>query len=59
MRIVTLTCPDCSTIVAANVLEDHRVMKCPGLGCEAVLRFSDLPEADREHVLEHRERYRL
>jgi hypothetical protein len=34
-------------------------MKCPGLGCEAVLRFEDLPEADREHFLENRDRYRI
>lgn len=59
MRIVTLTCPDCDTIVAANELEEHRVIKCPGLGCEAVLRFEDLPEDDRQHVLDHRERYRM
>ena len=59
MRIVTLTCSECGTIVAANELEDHRVMKCPGLGCEAVLRFDDLPDDDRAHVLEHRELYRM
>lgn len=59
MHIVTLTCPDCGTIVAANELEDHRVMKCPGLDCETVLRFEDLPEADRAHVIEHRDRYRM
>lgn len=59
MRIPTLTCDRCGTIVAANELEDRRVMKCPGLDCEAELRFDDLPEADREHVLEHREQYRI
>lgn len=59
MRIVTLTCPDCGTIVAANELEKRRVMTCPGLDCGAVLRFEDLPEAEREHVLEHRDQYRM
>lgn len=59
MRVITRTCPDCGTIVAANELESHRVMKCPGLDCEAVRRFDDLDEDDREHVLENRERYRL
>lgn len=59
MRIITLPCPDCGTIVAGNVLEDHREMKCPGLGCEAVLRFSDLDEEDREHFLSNREKYRM
>lgn len=59
MRIITHTCPACGTVVAANELESNRVMKCPGLGCEEVLRFDDLPEEAREHFLEHRERYRI
>ena len=59
MRIITHTCPDCGTVVAANELEESRVMKCPGLGCNTVLRFDDLPEADREHFLEHRELYQI
>jgi hypothetical protein len=58
MRVVTHTCPDCGTVVAANELERRRVLKCPGLDCETVLRFADLDESDREHVLEHREQYR-
>lgn len=59
MRIITLSCPDCGTVVAANELEDNRVMKCPGLGCQAVLRFEDLSEADREHFLENRDQYQM
>jgi predicted RNA-binding Zn-ribbon protein involved in translation (DUF1610 family) len=59
MRIVTHTCPACGTVVAANELESNRVMKCPGLGCQAILRFDDLPEDAREHVLEHRDRYQI
>lgn len=59
MRIITHTCPDCGTVVAANELEEHRVMKCPGLGCETVIRFEDLPDEPREFFLEHREQYRL
>lgn len=59
MRIITHTCPNCGTVVAGNVLEDNREMKCPGLDCEHVLRFSDLPEGERKHMLEHRDRYRL
>jgi hypothetical protein len=45
--------------VAGNVLEDRREVKCPGLGCKEVLRFSDLEEADREHILANREQYRI
>jgi hypothetical protein len=59
MRIITHTCLACGTIVAANELEDNRVMKCPGLGCEEVLRFTDLPEGARNHFLEHTEQYRI
>jgi len=59
MRIITHTCPGCGTVVAANELKSSRVMKCPGLGCEAVLRFEDLPDSDREHFLDNREQYRM
>lgn len=59
MHIVTHTCSDCGTIVAANELEERRIMKCPGINCEAVLRFDDLPEEDREHVLDNLDMFRL
>lgn len=59
MRIITLTCPDCGTVVAANELEAKRVSKCPGLTCENVLRFDDLPKTDQRFFLDHREKYRL
>lgn len=59
MRIITLDCPDCGTVVAGNVLENRRKMTCPGLGCEEVLRFSDLDEADREHIFANGEQYRM
>lgn len=59
MRIITHICPECGTVVAANELETRREMKCPGLGCEEILRFSDLPSEAREHFLENRDQYRL
>lgn len=59
MRIITHTCPDCGTVVAANELEATRVEKCPGLDCEHVLRFDALPEHERQHFLANRDRYRL
>ncbi|EMA13890.1 hypothetical protein [Haloarcula marismortui] len=59
MRIITHTCPACGTIVAANELENNRVMKCPGLGCQEVLRFEELPEDAREHFLENWKRYQI
>ena len=59
VRVITTSCPDCNTVVAGNVLESHRELKCPGLGCEHVLRFSDLPSRDQQHILENTDRYRL
>ncbi|MEF8825721.1 MAG: hypothetical protein V5A27_05175 [Halapricum sp.] len=59
MRIITHSCPDCGTVVAANELETHRVMKCPGLDCETVLRFDDLPADAREYLLDNLGRYQL
>jgi hypothetical protein len=59
MRIITLSCPACRTVIAGNVLENRREMKCPRLDCEEILRFSDLPVDDREHMLENRERYMI
>lgn len=59
MRIITLTCSQCGTIVSANELESNRVMKCPGLDCETVLRFKDLDEEDREYFLDNRSKYRI
>lgn len=59
MRVITLECPDCGTVVAVNELEDNRIMKCPGNDCESVLRFDDLSEDDRSFYLENKEQYRL
>ena len=59
MRIETHTCPNCGTVVAANVLERDRRLKCPGLGCEVVLEFENLPEEVREHYETNKNRYRL
>lgn len=59
MRIITTICPGCGTIVAANELEANRVMKCPGLDCEHVHRFENLPEDVRNHFLDNKERYEI
>jgi DNA-directed RNA polymerase subunit RPC12/RpoP len=59
MRIITYTCPDCGTITAGNVLEKHREMKCPGLVCNRVIRFSDLQEPDQQYMLENPELYEI
>jgi len=57
VRIITISCSSCGTIVAGNVLEDHREIKCEGLDCEEVLRFSDLPADEQQHITENRRHY--
>jgi hypothetical protein len=59
MRVSTLACEKCGTVVAANELEKRRVMKCPGIECESVFRFESLPKKDREYIVDHRDRYRV
>jgi len=59
MRIITHTCETCGTIVSANELESNRVMKCPGLGCESVLRFNDLSKEEQEFFVDHADQYEL
>lgn len=59
MRIITHTCSNCGTVVSANELESHRVMKCPGLICDTVLRFEALSTEDQQYFLEHKDHYEL
>lgn len=59
MKIITHQCPECETVVAGNVLERRRVMKCPRTACHNILRFEQLPETEREHLVEHRAEYGL
>lgn len=59
MRIITHTCTECGTIVSANELESHRVMKCPGPACDAVLRFEDFTDEEQEFFLEHADEYEM
>jgi hypothetical protein len=59
LQIITLTCPKCGTITAGNLLEEQREMKCAGLDCEAVLRFTDLDLEDREYMLSNRSVYTM
>jgi len=57
MRIITHTCPECGTITAGNVLEQRRELKCPGLNCDNVLKYSDLSSDDRAYILNNRDIY--
>lgn len=59
MRIITYSCPNCGTIVAANELENNRVMKCPREGCQEVLRFDDLTEEEREFFVKNFDQYQI
>lgn len=59
MHIITHSCSSCDTVVAANVLEDNRVMKCPGVDCEELLRFDELPEEEQTYYLENKNDYEM
>ena len=59
MRIDTTTCQDCGTVIAVNVLLTERMLNCPGLGCEAIHRFDELPQEVQSHYEANRGRYRL
>jgi len=59
MRIITHSCPECGTVVAANELEANRVMKCPREGCQKVLRFDGLTEEEQEFFLDNRDQYQI
>lgn len=59
MRIITHACSACGTIVSANEIESNRVMKCPGLGCENVIRFDDLRDEAQEYFLENKQHYEI
>ena len=59
MRIITNTCKICGTVVAANELERQRVMKCPGVLCDEVIRFNNLSVEEREFFLKHVENYQI
>ena len=54
MRVVTLTCPECGTVVAGNLLVETRSAKCPGVECDGILRLEQLPEEELE-ILRERE----
>jgi hypothetical protein len=59
MRIITHTCNECGTVVAANELERRRIMKCPERHCEEVLRFDELPQSEQEFFIKHRSQYQI
>ena len=50
MEITTLTCVNCGTIVAENVLEKERIMKCPSPGCDEILSFEDVQQAPADGI---------
>ena len=59
MKIITHSCTSCGTVVAANELEANRVMKCPGLSCENVLKFDELPDDEQDFFLDNADQYEL
>jgi len=59
MRIITTRCEDCETIVAGNILERKRRLKCPRIVCENELSFYDLPPNEQSYLEENNQNYRL
>lgn len=59
MRIITYSCPQCGTVIAGNVLERRRLLKCPGINCEREIRFTDLSEDEQAYLENHRKRFRM
>ncbi len=59
MRIITHTCSNCKTVIAGNVLEAKRVMECPGVECETVIRFDDLQVEDKEYFIKNKQDYEI
>jgi phage FluMu protein Com len=59
MRIITLECDDCGSIVAGNVLERYYRVDCPGVNCDCIYVFDDLSEEERTYLREHSEEYRM
>ncbi len=59
MQIITYTCPNCGTIIAANVLESERIMKCPKSGCSNIVKFTDITGEEQEYVVENKEEFKL
>jgi len=47
MEITTLRCTNCGTIVAENVLETERIMKCPHFQCDEILSYEDIQRKSR------------
>lgn len=59
MRVITLSCENCGSIVAGNVLERYHRVSCPGVECDNTLRFTKLDESDREYLVAHAKEYRM
>lgn len=59
MRIETLICPNCGTVIAGNVLLFERAITCPGLDCEHVHEFQDFSEDVQKHYEANRDNYRV
>lgn len=52
MKISTIRCTKCGTIVAENVLDEVRELECPRIGCEETLRLEHPPTDERTDFAE-------
>jgi len=58
MQIVTLTCPNCGTVVSGNLLVETRSAECPGVDCAEILRLEHLSEEEQAVLREQPEQFR-
>lgn len=59
MRNITLTCDECGSIVAGNVLEKRRRVACPGVDCSETLHFEELSNEEQHHLVAHADKYQI
>jgi hypothetical protein len=59
MRIITLACEECGSIVAGNVLEQKGRVDCPGPNCDQTLQIETLTDDEQRHLLNNAEKYSI
>jgi len=52
MRIITVTCEECGSIVSGDALELQGRVVCPGVDCEVIHRFEHLSEENQLELTE-------
>ena len=59
MRLITLACEECGSIVAGNVLERYGHVDCPGPNCDRTLQLDSLTDDEQRHLVDNSEKYSI